>query len=65
MHNWISIADIRATGAQVKFFHSKSPEEQLYIRRQREKNNAARQAAEARQTNSDYRVPHINPWEYN
>lgn len=42
MRKWISITDIRVIGTQVKFFYSKSPEEQLYIRRQREKNNEAR-----------------------
>ncbi|QTQ06797.1 hypothetical protein QNH09_gp15 [Aeromonas phage PVN03] len=64
MHNWMSLKDIKRVGAQVKFMESKTPEERLYIQRQREKNNAARQAAEARQSNSDYRVPHVNPWAY-
>lgn len=65
MHNWMSIADVKHVGNQVKFMESRTPEERLYIKRQRERNAAARRAAEARACNSDYRVPHINPWEYN
>jgi hypothetical protein len=58
MTGFISLNEIAQIGAQVKFFHSRTPEEQLYITRQREKNEAARAAANKREMMADY----YNPW---